>query len=53
MRIHRSYVVSLDRVQYIEGNQIFLDKKNALPLGETYRDKFFKALEEKMLTGKK
>ena len=53
MRIHRSFVISLDYVQFIEGNQIFLDKKTALPLGETYRDKFFKALDEKMLTGKK
>ncbi len=53
MRIHRSFVISLDYVQFIEGNQIFLDKRIALPLGETYRDKFFKALDDNMLTGKK
>lgn len=49
MRVHRSYILSLDRVQFIEGNQVFLDKKTAVPLGETYRAAFFKALEEKML----
>jgi hypothetical protein len=46
-------VISLDYVQFIEGNQIFWDKRIALPLGETYRDKFFKALDDNMLTGKK
>ncbi|TDB68861.1 LytR/AlgR family response regulator transcription factor [Arundinibacter roseus] len=53
MRIHRSYILSLDRINYIEGNQVFIDKKTSLPLGETYRDRFFKALEEKMMTGKR
>lgn len=49
MRIHRSYLIALDRLQYIEGNEVFLDKKTAIPLGETYREKFFKALESKTL----
>lgn len=53
MRVHRSYILSLDRIIYIEGNQVFIDKKTSLPLGETYRDRFFKVLEEKMMTGKR
>jgi DNA-binding LytR/AlgR family response regulator len=53
MRIHRSYILPLDRIQYIEGNQVFIDKKTSLPLGETYRERFFKILEEKMMTGKR
>lgn len=53
MRVHRSFIVSLNKVQFIEGNQIFVDKKTAVSLGETYRETFFKALEEKMLLSKR
>lgn len=53
MRVHRSFIVSLGKVQFIEGNQIFVDNKTAVSLGETYRDTFFKALEEKMLLSKR
>jgi hypothetical protein len=40
-------------VQFIEGNQIFVEAKTAVSLGETYREQFFKALEEKMLLSKR
>lgn len=53
MRVHRSFIVSLEQVQFIEGNQIFVEAKTAVSLGETYRDAFFKALEEKMLLSKR
>lgn len=53
MRVHRSFIVSLGKVQFIEGNQIFVDNKIAVSLGETYRDAFFKTLEEKMLLSKR
>jgi DNA-binding LytR/AlgR family response regulator len=53
MRVHRSFIVSLEKVQFIEGNQIFVEAKTAVSLGETYRDAFFKALEEKMLLSKR
>jgi two-component system LytT family response regulator len=53
MRVHRSYILALDKVQYIEGNQVFLDKKTAVPLGETYRAAFFKTLEEKIMISRR
>lgn len=53
MRVHRSFIVSLNKVQFIEGNQIFVEAKTAVSLGETYRETFFKALEEKMLLSKR
>jgi DNA-binding LytR/AlgR family response regulator len=53
MRVHRSFIVSLKKVQFIEGNQIFVEAKTAVSLGETYREQFFKALEEKMLLSKR
>lgn len=49
IRVHRSYIIALNRVEYIEGNQIFLGKNTNVPLGETYREKFFKLLDEKMM----
>jgi len=51
-RIHRSYIIALNQVEYVEGNQIFLNKNTAVPLGETYREKFFKLLEENMMNKK-
>ncbi|REA57639.1 DNA-binding response regulator [Dyadobacter luteus] len=52
MRVHRSYIVAFNKVEYIEGNQIFLGKNTNIPLGETYREKFFKMLEENMMNRK-
>jgi two-component system LytT family response regulator len=49
MRVHRSYIIAFNRVEYIEGNQIFLGKNTNVPLGETYRERFFKMLEENMM----
>jgi DNA-binding LytR/AlgR family response regulator len=51
-RVHRSYIIALDKVEYVEGNQIFLNKNTAVPLGETYRDRFLKLLEENMMNKK-
>jgi len=52
MRVHRSYIIAFNRVEYIEGNQIFLGKNTNVPLGETYRERFFKMLEENMMNRK-
>lgn len=52
IRVHRSYIISLEFLQYIEGNQIFITTKNPIPLGDTYRQKFFSMLDE-FVPGKK
>lgn len=52
IRVHRSYIISLEFLQYIEGNQIFINTKNPIPLGDTYRQKFFTMLDE-FVPGKK
>jgi len=52
MRVHRSYIIAFNSVEYIEGNQIFLGKNTNVPLGETYRERFFKLLEESMINRK-
>jgi len=54
MRVHKSYIVSLEKIRALDGNQIlFKDMKAYAPLGETYRAAFFEALQEKMMSGRK
>jgi DNA-binding LytR/AlgR family response regulator len=54
MRVHKSYIVSLDKIQALDGNQIFFKGLKAhVPLGDTYRSAFFEALQEKVMGGKK
>ncbi len=38
MRIHKSYIISIKYVEYIEGNQIKLGETK-IPIGQSYRDK--------------
>lgn len=46
MRVHKSYIVSLDKIRALDGNQIFLKGMNTfVPLGDTYRTAFFEALQ--------
>ena len=54
VRVQKSYIVSLDYVRAIEGNQILLHGMKAyIPLGETYRRGFMSLLEDKIMGGKK
>ena len=54
MRVHKSYIVSLDKIRALDGNNIlFKDMKAYVTLGETYRTAFFEALQEKVMGGKR
>lgn len=39
-RVHKSYIISIDRIRMVDGNTVYL-QEHAIPLGETYRDDFF------------
>lgn len=43
-RIHRSYIINLDQIEKVSGNQVFL-KGIALPIGRTYKQDFLEALK--------
>jgi len=45
LKIHRSFVINVSKVEYIEGNQVSIASK-LIPLAATYRDKFYKAIEK-------
>ncbi len=40
MRVHRSFIVNLDRVNEIERNRIIFDHKTYIPIGDQYKDNF-------------
>lgn len=43
VRVHKSYIVALDKIASIERGRIFIGDK-VIPIGDTYRDDFFKRL---------
>jgi two-component system LytT family response regulator len=45
-RIHKSYIVALIHINKIERHQVVINKKE-IPIGNVYRESFFKALEYK------
>ncbi len=44
MRVHKSYIVALNKIEVIERNRIFIGS-HAIPVGDTYRDIFLKRIE--------
>jgi DNA-binding LytR/AlgR family response regulator len=44
-RIHKSFAIALDKVHYIEGNQVIVgDPPKEIPIGMAYKDAFLKML---------
>lgn len=43
-QIHRSYIVNIEHIARIERMRIYMDDDTVLPIGATYRDKFFEYL---------
>src|SRR5688500_725004 len=39
LRIHKSFIISLARLEYIEGNMAIINKQQ-VPIGQTYRNEF-------------
>lgn len=49
-RPHKSYIVSLEKIRAIDGNEIILmNHKDKIPLGPTYRESLFNYLTTKIL----
>lgn len=40
IRIHKSFIIAINKIKYIEGNYVCLADKN-IPIGATYRDEIF------------
>ncbi|WP_374948844.1 LytR/AlgR family response regulator transcription factor [Mucilaginibacter sp.] len=46
IRVHKSYIVSINKIDSIERSRIFIGEK-VIPVGDTYRDEFFKIVDGK------
>lgn len=46
-RIHKSYIISLDKMELVEGNSVIVNKKR-LPVGNSYRQRFMEYISEHM-----
>ena len=46
IRVHRSYIVNIDKISSINKNRILIGKK-LIPIGETYRKQFMKIIDKK------
>jgi DNA-binding LytR/AlgR family response regulator len=49
MRIHRSYIVNLTKIQEINKNRIIMDAETFLPIGDMYKEAFQKYIDTKFL----
>ena len=49
VRVHKSYIVALDKIESIERSRIAITDK-VIPIGDTYREDFFKLIENKNIT---
>ena len=45
MRIHRSYIVSLDKITSMTRNAVQIDKTNIITIGDQYKEAFRRFLE--------
>jgi DNA-binding LytR/AlgR family response regulator len=47
VRVHKSYIVSIDNIHSFRGNEIFINHNNTqkpMPIGITYKEKLMKLL---------
>jgi len=49
MRIHRSYIVNLNKVQEVNKNRVILDAETSLPIGDNYKEAFNAFLNTRFL----
>ena len=50
MRIHRSYIINLNKIREVKKNHVVLKDETSLPIGDNYKDTFMDYLNSKILT---
>ncbi|MCX2574677.1 LytR/AlgR family response regulator transcription factor [Pedobacter sandarakinus] len=45
-RIHKSYIISLDKIRMVDGNTVYINDQS-LPVGETYKEEFFRVIKDR------
>jgi len=49
MRIHRSYIINLTKIQEVNKNRVIMDAETYLPIGDMYKEAFQAYLDKKYL----
>ena len=49
MRIHRSYIINLTKIQEVNTHRVIMDSDTYLPIGDLYKEAFQTYLEGKFL----
>ena len=49
MRIHRSYIINLDKIQEVNKNRVIMDTETYLPIGDMYKEAFQAYLDTKFI----
>ena len=49
MRIHRSYLINLKKIQEVNKNRVIMDADTYLPIGDMYKEAFNQYLSTKFL----
>ena len=50
MRIHRSYIINLTKIQEVNKNRVVMDANTILPIGDMYKESFQAYLNTKFLS---
>ena len=45
LRVHKSFIVSLDKIRMVDGNTIYIHDKE-IPVGDTYREQLYRLIRE-------
>lgn len=53
IRVHKSFIINMDKINSIEGNMIHLDNGKTIVLGPNYRKDFFERIGLVLLTSKR
>jgi DNA-binding LytR/AlgR family response regulator len=49
MRIHRSYIINLTKIQEVNKNRVIMDADTYLPVGDMYKETFQAWLDTRFL----
>ena len=50
MRIHRSYIINLSKINEVKKNHVIVEGDISLPIGDNYKDAFMNYLSKRILT---
>ena len=50
MRIHRSYIINLNKISEVKKNHVILNDGTSMPIGDNYKEPFMNYLNAKFLT---